>query len=141
MPPASPSFLPHETAQNLLEEAKAIATQAYAPYSHFHVGAAVLLENGEIITGANVENISFPLGICAETVALSYAKTHSDASPIALAVWGQDAPHGAVTPCGGCRQVMAEHLSPESPIVLIDTETGHLQQTAVQALLPGRFQF
>lgn len=101
---------------------------AHAPYSHFRVGAALLLENGEVVTGSNQENIAYPSGLCAERVAMfAAAAQHPGVAMVALAVAtdhevdeGGEAPtpHGTseteaqadtISPCGGCRQVMVEY--------------------------------
>jgi cytidine deaminase len=86
------------TDQELYEQAKAAASRAYAPYSNFLVGAAVLLRDGRVVTGVNVENASYPLGMCAERCALSRA--------VAEGAQPGDVEAVAVTasPCGGCRQ-------------------------------------
>lgn len=96
----------------LLLKAREASWQAYAPYSKFHVGAALVLENGAIVQASNKENASFPAGICAERNALNYASDHHQGQQIirmAIAANPQefklDRP---VTPCGVCRQVMAE---------------------------------
>ena len=108
----------------LVERAIEAAGNAYAPYSEFHVGAAVLLENGEIITGNNQENAAYPSGLCAERVAIFYAGSKYPVVPvISIAIVAmregklQDQP---VTPCGGCRQVLFEKESQgDVPIELI----------------------
>ncbi len=97
---------------DLLLSARKTAANAYAPYSGFKVGAAVLLTSGIIITGSNVENAAFPSGICAERNALSNASSnHPGDNPVAIAVAamteaGQT--YEPVSPCGNCRQVIAE---------------------------------
>jgi cytidine deaminase len=90
------------TDDELLVEARATAKAAYAPYSKFHVGAAVLARDGRVITGVNVENASYPLGVCAERAALSRAVVEGirPGDVEALAV--------TASPCGGCRQWMYE---------------------------------
>jgi cytidine deaminase len=90
------------TDDELLFEARATAKAAYAPYSKFHVGAAVLARDGRVITGVNVENASYPLGVCAERAALSRAVVEGirPGDVEALAV--------TASPCGGCRQWMYE---------------------------------
>jgi cytidine deaminase len=98
----------------LVKAAIEAAGNAYAPYSNFHVGAALLLENGEIVTGANFENASYGMTLCAETVAI--AKTNSDGKLRqirAIAVAGGPkgevgAAANAITPCGRCRQIIKE---------------------------------
>lgn len=98
-----------ETA--LMEAAREAALRAYAPYSKFRVGAAVLLENGETITGNNQENAAFPSGMCAERVALFYAQARYPFVPVkilAVAAFFQNAFTESISPCGACRQVLAE---------------------------------
>lgn len=97
----------------LVEEARHATTLSYSPYSHFKVGAAVLLENGEIIKGGNQENASYPVGICAERTALATAQNLFPNVPIvALALAARDSKDNLtneiVTPCGMCRQAIAE---------------------------------
>ena len=98
--------------RNLLEKARGAINSAYAPYSAYYVGAAVLLENGMIFTGNNQENVAYPSGICAERVALFYASSQYPDVPVnAIAVSAKAkgfTVHSPVTPCGSCRQVMAE---------------------------------
>jgi cytidine deaminase len=98
--------------KNLIDAAKTAVKQAYAPYSQFQVGAAVLLANDAIITGSNQENIAYPSGLCAERTALFYANSQfPDEMVEALAVAActkGDYVEEPVTPCGSCRQVMLE---------------------------------
>lgn len=97
---------------NLLEEAESACQMAYAPYSNFKVGAAVLLENGEIIKGNNQENAAYPSGLCAERVALFAAKANFPSSNVIRIAIVSDGDliklQQFLTPCGACRQVMAE---------------------------------
>lgn len=99
--------------RELIETAKASTYHSYAPYSHFHVGAAVLLKNGTIIPGCNQENAAFPSGICAERSALFAAGAQYPDQPVMmLAIAARDT-HGEfqadpVSPCGPCRQVLIE---------------------------------
>lgn len=99
--------------RQLLAQAHEAALRAYAPYSHFKVGAAVLLDNGIIITGNNQENAAYPSGLCAERVALFYANAQfPDCTSVAIAITaiGETRPvTEPITPCGSCRQVMAEY--------------------------------
>ncbi len=104
-----------ETQVALVQKAIEAAGRAYAPYSSYHVGAAVLLLNGEIITGNNQENAAYPSGLCAERVAIFYAGSQFPDIPVtSIAIAAiqdgtiQDEP---VTPCGGCRQVLCEKES------------------------------
>jgi cytidine deaminase len=98
--------------RDLLAEARNAMKSAYAPYSTYHVGAAVMLGNGKIVTGNNQENAAYPSGLCAERVALFYASSQYPEVPvksIAIAAKAKYYDIGApVTPCGSCRQVMAE---------------------------------
>lgn len=98
--------------QQLISEAIKASHAAYSPYSNFSVGAALLLDSGEIICGNNRENASFPVGICAEQTAIAYAGANYPASAItALAICarkGEDFTDHPVSPCGKCRQVLAE---------------------------------
>ena len=95
----------------LIRAAMNAASKAYAPYSHFPVGAALLLENGQIITGSNQENASYPCGVCAERTALyAYASLDIPSRIISMAVCcpAQEASEWPASPCGFCRQVMTE---------------------------------
>lgn len=111
--------------QKLIEKASEAAKGAYAPYSSFYVGAAVLLENGEIITGNNQENASYPSGLCAERVALFYANSRFPNLKVkAIAISAFNNNHKLVSepvsPCGSCRQVILEsQLRQNEPITLI----------------------
>jgi len=94
------------TPAELLRKAHAAREHAYAPYSRFTVGAALLTEGGDVITGANVENASYGLTMCAERSALFAAVSQGYRSFEAIAIAG--APDAVVTPCGACRQALAE---------------------------------
>ena len=101
-----------EIEKNLIDAAKQATSNAYAPYSHFHVGAALLLENGKIITGNNQENAAYPSGLCAERTAVFYANAQfpdQKIEAIAVAAFynGEFTPD-LVSPCGSCRQVLLE---------------------------------
>lgn len=99
----------------LLKEAKTAADKSYSPYSHFRVGAALLCSDGSVITGANIENRSYGLTICAERSALVRAFAEGKKDFKALAVFCPDADY-AVSPCGACRQVLSEFVSPDFPV-------------------------
>jgi len=90
------------TDSELLDLAEGAAADAYAPYSNFHVGAAALLRDGRVVTGVNVENAAYPLGICAERSVISAAVSAG------VAPGGIEALAVTASPCGGCRQWMAE---------------------------------
>jgi homotetrameric cytidine deaminase len=122
----------------LLACAREAALHAYAPYSHFRVGAALKLTNGEIVTGANVENVSYGLAICAERSALVRAVSQfgPEVRIEALAVTNLN--DAASPPCGACRQVLAEFILPEAP-VLFPAADG-LRTMPFSALLPLAFE-
>lgn len=96
----------------LLDQARAVTATAYAPYSHFRVGAAALLENGQVVTGTNQENASYPAGICAERVLLSVAAALYPGVPVerlAVSFFYEDGPSDhPISPCGICRQSLQE---------------------------------
>lgn len=96
----------------LVNKAYSICQKAYAPYSKFKVGASTLLGNGEIVLGNNQENIAYPSGLCAERVALFYAGANfpdESVDTLCIVAKGELVPHDTIlSPCGGCRQVMAE---------------------------------
>jgi cytidine deaminase len=110
---------------------------AHAPYSNFHVGAALLTASGKIITGCNVENASYGLTICAERGAICSAVAAGEKEFVAKAI----ATPGGHTPCGACRQVIVE-FAPDLPILLVDSDNpAKVQETDMRTLLPGRFEF
>lgn len=116
-----------------------VAANAYAPYSKFRVGSALLLEDGSIVTGCNVENCSYRLTSCAEQAAI--ARAVSEHGPkirvIAVAVANLN---GAVSmPCGACRQTLAEFASDETPL-FYPGEEGQEQETTLGALIPHAFR-
>lgn len=100
-----------EKYQSLCRAALTATKNAYAPYSNFHVGAAVLMVNGELVTGSNQENAAYPSGLCAERVALFYAGSLYPDIPveaIAVAAISQGQVVERISPCGACRQVLLE---------------------------------
>ena len=104
---------PEAQDKHLVDAALEATRRSYAPYSHFHVGAAALLENDIIVTGTNQENIAYPSGLCAERTALFYANSqYPDKAVKALAIAAYSEEEGIVrtpiSPCGACRQVMLE---------------------------------
>lgn len=102
-----------EESRKLVDAALEATRRSYAPYSHFYVGAAVLLDNGVIVTGNNQENVAFPSGLCAERTALFYANAQYPEMPVkTLAIVARDSSgkvtQAPISPCGACRQVMLE---------------------------------
>jgi cytidine deaminase len=113
-----------EKDQWLLNEARAVTEQAYAPYSNFHVGAVAILENGEIVAGTNQENASYPVGICAERVLLGNAATlypKVKIETIAISYNSEEVKSDhPISPCGMCRQALLEYETRmKNPIRLI----------------------
>lgn len=123
------------TPEALLDLARQARRAAYAPYSRFLVGAAVLCEDGSVFTGCNVENASYGLSLCAERVAIGSAVAAGHRRFSAVAVIGTGL--GATAPCGMCRQVIAE-FAPDVPVYCAG-ETGEVLYTDMAALLPHRF--
>jgi cytidine deaminase len=125
------------TDADLLAEAEAARAAAYAPYSSFQVGAALLAEDGTVQRGVNVENAAYPAGICAERTAIAAAVASGRRRFTAIAVAG---PAGiAITPCGICRQVLSE-FSPDGYLRVIARDAaGAIRATTIAALLPGAF--
>lgn len=117
----------------LVEHAIRARMQAYTPYSHYAVGAAVLSADGAVVLGCNVENAAYPATICAERVALTSAVAQGKRDLVAIAVVTEN----GGSPCGTCRQVMAE-LSPEMTVYIADV-AGNYETTTVAALLPASF--
>ncbi len=121
--------------ERLLELAATARSRAYAPYSGFQVGAALLGASGAVYLGCNVENSAYPAGICAERAALAAAIAAGERSFVRLVVLADsDRP---VPPCGICRQVIAE-LAPDVRLLLANLE-GASEETTPEALLPGAF--
>jgi cytidine deaminase len=129
-------FLPPELQARLLAAAREARMQAYAPYSKFFVGAAVLDDQGRIHAGCNVENAAYPQGVCAEAGALSAMVLAGGTRVAAVAVVG--AGERWVTPCGGCRQKLREFAAPATPVLIADADRLHTLLTMDQ-LLPHSF--
>ncbi len=132
-----------EDIQNLMKAAIAARENAYAPYSKFKVGTAILLEEGQIITGNNQENAAYPSGLCAERVAIFHAgSNYPDAKITTMALSAQSDNHilrVPTPPCGSCRQVIAEYeLKQEEPIAIYFMgEKGKVVKVdSIKALLP-----
>lgn len=128
----------------LIEKAKRARERAYAPYSKFKVGAALLTRNGKVYTGANVENATFGLTVCAERVALFKAVTGGERDFVEIAVVAdKDEP---ITPCGACRQVLSEFASdPKDPAsrdlkIICANLKGKIKRYSLKELLPEAFE-
>ncbi|MBD3107578.1 cytidine deaminase [Bacillus sp. AGMB 02131] len=123
-------------AKQLMEEAKKARENAYVPYSKFKVGAALLTKDGKVYHGCNIENAAYSMCNCAERTALFSAYAVKDTDFAALAVVADtDRP---CSPCGACRQVIAE-LCPKEMIVYLTNLKGDVQEITVEQLLPGAF--
>jgi len=121
-------------ARELLEAAREVRRHAYAPYSRFPVGAAVRGDDGRIYVGANVENASYGLTVCAERAAIAAAVAAGVRRIVAVAVVAER----PVTPCGACRQVIAE-LGPEAVVIWEDGAGGYVER-GIRELLPDAFE-
>jgi cytidine deaminase len=138
--------MPDESAQpvsatrlaELQRQAEAAAHNAYAPYSRFYVGAAILLESGEIVTGCNVENASYRLTSCAEQSAIARAVAQFGPAIRIRAVAVANLNRTACQPCGACRQTIAEFAPPHATIVFPGAE-GHADTCTLADLLPAAF--
>jgi len=132
--------------QMLINKAKEQVTKAYAPYSKFHVGAAVELENGEIFAGSNQENSAYPSGLCAERVAMFFANAQYPDQPVktlAIAAFTNgNFLAEPITPCGSCRQVLLETEQRfEKDITILLYGTNHVYEIKnVKQLLPLCFE-
>ena len=124
-------------ARRLLDTARKASQKAYAPYSNIRVGAAALSTSGKIFTGCNVENASLGLTCCAERVAVQNAVAAGERELVALAVYSPDIKR--ITPCGACRQVMAEFADPRGLLIIIDGEKG-AEPVSLGSLLPAEFR-
>lgn len=120
----------------LFTAAKSAQTRAYAPYSHFKVGAALLADDGTVYPGCNVENAAYPVGACAEAGAISAMIAGGGRAIRAVLVLGEG--EELVTPCGACRQRIREFASPETPIAIAGPE-GIRARFSLAELLPASF--
>ncbi|MBC7845265.1 MAG: cytidine deaminase [Flavobacterium sp.] len=132
--------------QNLMEQAVAIRKNAYAPYSKFRVGAALLLDNGKIVLGSNQENAAYPSGLCAERVALFHSGAiYPEAKILKMAISATSDTNkttSPIPPCGSCRQSIAEYeIKQEVPIeIYFMGEEGVIYKSAsLKNLLPFMF--
>ncbi len=120
--------------EKLVRRAIEVRDQAYAPHSHFYVGAALLMHDGAIVVGCNVENASYSLSLCAERVAASTAVAAGYRSWRAIAI----ASVGGVMPCGACRQFLSD-FGLDVAVILIDVIDGSRQTRRLAQLLPDAF--
>lgn len=123
-----------EKRQELIQKANQARSRAYAPYSNYQVGAALLTKKGQIFIGVNVENAAYPDSICAERSAVFSAVSAGERDFEAIAV----ATRNGGTPCGSCRQVLSE-FGLDIVVLLTDENENLLQEKTVRELLPGAF--
>ncbi|NLC52985.1 MAG: cytidine deaminase [Firmicutes bacterium] len=128
-------YLDEEQIQRLLEEAKKARLLAYAPYSSYQVGAALLTKGGRVYGGCNIENASYGAAICAERVAVARAIAEGETDFVAMAVVADSPEPGS--PCGICRQFLAE-FAPELPLIMANLD-GKVRQGSLEAYLPYAF--
>ena len=124
-------------SRDLFEAARAAMAFAHVPYSKFPVGAAIRAEDGKIYAGANIENVSFPQGWCAEPTAISQMIMGGAKKIVEMAVIAEKLP--LCPPCGGCRQKIAEFAGAATPIYLCD-ETGVRETVTMAEMLPHAFE-
>ncbi len=137
-PPTPETQLTAEQKTDLINAAKAALTNAYAPYSKFRVGAAVLTDSGAVYRGCNIENASYGLAICAERTAV-FRAVYEEGGKMrirAIAVWSE--PEIPCSPCGACRQVIFEFGT--DAVVLFQGKDG-VQELSASDLLPAGFRF
>lgn len=127
--------LTDEKKQELIKAANEVRSKAYAPYSNYNVGAALLTKTGKVFLGVNVENAAYPDTICAERSAVVSAVSAGERDFEAIAV----ATRNGGTPCGSCRQVLAE-FGLDIDVFLVDDNGNLVQHNTVRDLLPGAFQ-
>ena len=126
--------LNNEMKQKLIDASLQARKRAYAPYSRYFVGAALLSESGKIFEGLNIENASYGATVCAERVAIFNAVSTGEKKFVAMAVAGE----GGGPPCGICRQVLAE-FGLDIVLLLVDEDGNLVTETTVRAVLPDAF--
>ncbi|MFB1021776.1 MAG: cytidine deaminase [Vicingaceae bacterium] len=133
--------------QLLLSKAIELSNDAYAPYSEFHVGAAVLLKSGEVVAGSNQENAAYPSGLCAERVAMFAASANFrdvDMETIAIYAASETTAQKQISPCGSCRQVMVEYEVKQANnvrVLLMNSSKEVWEFNSCKDLLPLAFDF
>lgn len=126
-----------ERVDRLYAAARDVRNRAHAPYSKFKVGAAVLDNQGQIHVGCNVENASYPEGVCAEANALGAMVAAGGMACQLVVICAGD--NKTITPCGGCRQKLAEFSTPETPVISFSANGNQVLQTTLGDLLPHGF--
>ena len=126
-----------QAPRDLIDAALAARDKAYAPYSKFHVGAALRTGNGQIIAGCNVENAAYPEGVCAEAGAISAMVLSGETKFDEIVVVGLG--DVACTPCGGCRQKIREFTGPDATVFIINDQGETLLTLTREALIPHSF--
>ncbi len=121
--------------EELVRSARVARRNAYAPYSHYAVGAAVLARSGKVYSGCNVENAAYPTSLCAERVAIFKAVSEGERELVALAVVTSN----AGSPCGACRQVFSEFAEDDAVIVLATARGNRRKKFSMKQILPDRF--
>jgi cytidine deaminase len=134
----SPASLTAAQAADLQQRALTVAHHAYAPYSNFRVGAALLLTAGTIVTGCNVENASYRLTVCAEQAAIAAAVSLHGPKIRIRAIAVANLNDTASQPCGACRQTIHEFSTPDT-VVFFPGEKGAIAQASIAELLPAAF--
>ncbi len=121
--------------EELVRAARVARRNAYVPYSHYAVGAAVLAKSGKVYSGCNVENAAYPTSLCAERVAIFKAVSEGERELVALAVVTSN----AGSPCGACRQVFSEFAEDDAVIVLATARGNRRKKFSMKQILPDRF--
>lgn len=128
-----------KTAQKLVSKAIEAREKAYAPYSKFKVGAAILTKDGTIFPGCNIENASYGATICAERTAVANMVSSGHTDPVAIAICYNETEFAL--PCGICRQVLSEFADQKEDLIVLMAKTdGTYQETTLSTLLPGAFK-
>lgn len=128
-------MLTDELRQKLIETALTARQWAYAPYSNYQVGAALLTASGKIYDGVNVENAAYPTSMCAERVAVFKAVSQGERQFVAMAV----ATKNGGSPCGACRQVISE-FGLDTLVIITDAEGSVVMEATIGEMLPGAFR-
>ena len=136
--PTSPNPIPPQQIAILQQRATAAAHNAYAPYSHFRVGAAVLLSDSTIVTGCNVENASYRLTTCAEQAAIAAAVSQRGPNIRIRAIAVANLNDAASQPCGACRQTILEFSTPDT-VIYYPAADGTIASTTMADMLPAAF--